>query len=76
MREPRAEGPPSRCGAAPTAGLLSAPEDWRAGVSRTSLRNWELFIAALAMKVLEIVVCGRCEMRLGNLDGGLSLVLG
>jgi hypothetical protein len=39
IREPRAEGAPSRLGVAPSPGLASPVEDWRAGVSRTSLRN-------------------------------------
>ncbi len=45
MREPNAEGvAPSRRGVAPRAGFLSPELDCLTGVSRTSLRNCELFI--------------------------------
>jgi hypothetical protein len=48
MREPRAEGvAPSRLGVALSVDLLSPKFDCRAGVSRTSLRNCELFILRL-----------------------------
>ena len=45
IREPKADGvEPSRLGVAPSVGLLSPELDCRAGVSRTSFRNCELFI--------------------------------
>jgi hypothetical protein len=72
MREPRAEGAPSRRGVAPSAGLLSALEEGcRAGVSRTSLRNCELFIVVLVRNVVAL----RCEMSVSMSMVALSLVL-
>lgn len=69
MREPRAEGAPSRRGVAPSAGLLSALEEGcRAGVSRTSLRNCELFIVVLVRNVVCVAKC-QCSVV------ALSLVL-
>ena len=48
IRDPRAEGvAPSCLGVAPTDSLLSPEPGWRAGVSRTNLRNCELFILSL-----------------------------
>lgn len=75
IREPRVEEAPSRLGVASAVELPSAVEDWRAGVSRTSLRNWELFIVALEAKSIDCRWDVVDEMRLGILDGGgLSLV--
>jgi hypothetical protein len=61
IRDPRAEGvAPSRLGVAPSVGLLSPEPDWRAGVSRTSLRNCELFIALLR------IGCEAQEIEVGD----------
>jgi hypothetical protein len=67
IRDPRAEGvAPSRLGVAPSVGLLSPEPDWRAGVSRTSLRNCELFIALLR------IGCEGQEIEVGDKFGLLS----
>jgi hypothetical protein len=48
MREPRAEGvAPSLFGVAPRLPPLPEAPDCLAGVPSTSLRNWELFMAAV-----------------------------
>ena len=54
IREPSADGTPSRCEVAPIVGLPSTLEDWRDGVSRTSLRNWELFIVVMVTKAVGV----------------------
>ena len=62
-RDPRVEGvAPSRLGVAPSVGLLSPEPGWRVGVSRTSLRNCELFIARLRIGVTGDRIGGNCGL--------------
>ena len=56
MRDPSAEGvAPSCLGVAPRVALASPDFECRAGVSRTSLRNCELFIVRVEVAGGEVI---------------------
>lgn len=54
IRDPRDGVAPSLLGVAPKLPLLSDSAAWRAGVSRTNLRNCELFMAFIVAQTVWI----------------------